>query len=244
MPEAQIDAPVVIATNDKKATTQARKVLRRFQVADRADRFKKLLLKIRVGDAIDMVNGKRFIDIGTSLSAVVLDVDMPNVSAKETIAAIRAMAPDASMLILASDDQAALEGMRAGAEDYLLKPIRASELATRIRALEERKSRSTTADIPAMDAALPHLVERLHNPANGQLDAKKVADFFGLTVAEIARLVGRGVSTVHKTPSAPTLQESLRRFESVASGLLRLTGSDSRARMWLNASNPDRKSVV
>lgn len=238
MTEPRIDAPVVIATNDRKAATQAGKVFRRLKVADRSDRVRTLFRKIQSGDEIRLGDGKPFVGAGTSPSVVLLDVDMPDLSAQELIPAIRAMAPEASTLILASDGKAALEGMRAGAEDYLLKPIRANELATRFRALEERKGRGTTPDSPALDSALPHLVESLHDPANGQLDARRVAGFFGVTVAEVARLLGRGVSTVHKTPSAPTLQESLRRFEAMASGLLRLTGSETRARMWLNASDP------
>src|SRR4029077_20448302 len=85
---------------------------------------------------------------------------------------------------------------------------------------------------------LPHLVEKLHDSKSGHLDAKEASDFFGLKVAEFARIIGRRVSTVHKTSTAPGLQEALRPFEAMASGLLRLTGSERRARMWLHAPNP------
>ena len=55
----------------------------------------------------------------------------------------------------------------------------------------------------------------------------------------MARFLGRGVSTVlDKTPSSSGLQAGLRPFETIASGILRLTGSERRARMWLHSANP------
>lgn len=234
----EIDVPVVIATSDKKATSQARKVFRHLKVADRPDRVRKLFQKIQSTDGIHVGGSKPNVAAGTFPSVVLLDVDMPEMSVQDLIPTIRAMAPGASMVILASDGKAVLEGIRAGAQGYLMKPIRVTDLATCFRVLEERKGSEVASDFPAVDAALPHLVEKLHDPANGQLDARRVADFFGLNVAEVARLLGRGVSTVHKTPTALTLQENLRPFEAMASGLLRLTGSDARARMWMNASDP------
>jgi DNA-binding NarL/FixJ family response regulator len=230
--EPTIDVAAVMATSDKKAATQAKKVFTHLRVAGKALQFTKLYEKSLTGE------GKSFVDAAGGLSLVLLDVDMPDISADELIARLRATTPEVSMVIVASDGDDALQAMRAGAQDYILKPIRAKDLLTLIRLLEERRAKASKTEFPKVDAALPHLVERLHDPSNGQLDARKVAEFFGLTVAEIARLLGRGVSTVHKTPAAPMLQETLRRFEAMASGLLRLTGSERRARMWLNASDP------
>ncbi len=232
MIEPHSDLAAVIATSDKHAATQAKKVFPHLKVAAKAHQFRALFEKSRTG------KGKPFVDAADGLSVVLLDVDMPDMSAHELIARLRATAPEVSTVIIASDGEDALRAMRAGAEDYVLKPIRAKDLATRIRLLEERRGRTSKPEFPTADAALPHLVERLHDPDNGLLDARKAAEFFGLTVAEVARLLGRGVSTVHKTPTAPMLQETLRRFETMASGLLRLTGSESRARMWLNSSDP------
>ena len=231
MTEPTIDVTAVMATSDKKAARQAKKIFTHLRVAG-ALQFTKLYERSLTGE------GKSFVDAAGGLSLVLLDVDMPDISAHELIARLRAATPEVSMVIVASDGDDALQAMRAGAEDYILKPIRAKDLLTLIRLLEERRTKASKTEFPKVDAALPHLVERLHDPSNGQLDARKVAEFFGLTVVEIARLLGRGVSTVHKTSAAPMLQDTLRRFEAMASGLLRLTGSERRARMWLNASDP------
>jgi DNA-binding response OmpR family regulator len=168
---------------------------------------------------------------------ILLDMDMPNVSAEDALEKLRAARPEVVTLIVASSGEKALRAMRAGAEDYVLKPIRLGDLRTRIQVLLKQHERQQGAITP-LDAPISHLVEKLHDPKNGQLNAKEVSRFFGLSLAKLSRILGRGVSTVHKTPSAPALQEALVPFEAMASGLLRLTGSEQRARMWLHSSNP------
>ncbi len=167
---------------------------------------------------------------------LVLDIAMPKLDCISFVRALRERREDVSILILTSE--AGLEdairpiaSFQAGA-DFLVKPLQWKELVTRVRILLDREHASP------IDPPIPHLVEDLHESNGGRLDANAVAAFFGLTTAELARLLNRGVSTVHKTPTSQTLQESLRPFESIASGLLRLTGSKQTAKMWLHASNP------
>ena len=62
---------------------------------------------------------------------------------------------------------------------------------------------------------------------------------FGLSVSEIARVLKRKVSTVHKTPDAVGLQQELAVFERIAAALWHLAGSTEGARIWLNAPNPE-----
>jgi hypothetical protein len=66
-----------------------------------------------------------------------------------------------------------------------------------------------------------------------------VSALFGLPLAAIARMLGRELSTVHKTPDAPSLQPDLALYERIAALLLPLAGSAQGLRIWLNAPNPD-----
>ena len=229
----RIETAAVMATCDKQVTMEARKVFAHLKVATGFGQFSEIFKEsLKAADALAA---------GGHLSVVLLDLDMPDLNGDKLLSKLKALTADislSSVVIIASNGEAALHAMRAGAEDYVLKPVRAEDLSTRIRFLEERRAKTIKTEFPSVDVALPHLVERLHDPSNGHLDARKVANFFGLTLAEVARHLGRGVSTVHKTPTAPALQDALRPFEAIASGLLRLTGSERRARMWLNSSDP------
>lgn len=108
-----------------------------------------------------------------------------------------------------------------------------------------RAHRATREDLARAPAGLAsglafrHLVPAIHDPDSGRLDAKKISALFGMTLADIARLLGRDLSAVHKTPAAPSLQPRLALFERVGAPLLYLAGSPENLRVWLNAPNPD-----
>ena len=69
---------------------------------------------------------------------VLLDVMMPDMDGFEICAALRAGRPGHElpivMLTAKTDADAHTRGMRAGASDYLTKPVRADELVARIQA--------------------------------------------------------------------------------------------------------------
>lgn len=88
------------------------------------------------------------------------------------------------------------------------------------------------------------VVRELHDPTSGRLDALRVATFFGLKFAELARLLGPTAQSVspqamHKTPDSPALQGALVVFARAARALLTLFETAAAARMWLNAPNPE-----
>jgi hypothetical protein len=70
---------------------------------------------------------------------------------------------------------------------------------------------------------------------SGKLSAQKAATVFGLSVAELARLIGRGRQGVTKTPEANSLQPLLAPFERVARLKTRL--SQGAFRSFLNMAN-------
>lgn len=70
----------------------------------------------------------------------------------------------------------------------------------------------------------------------GRVDAGRVAEAFGLSVAELAGLLGRSRQAVSKTPDAESLQQRLRSFERISRLRAVLSGPDFRS--WLNLANP------
>src|SRR6185436_11129183 len=77
--------------------------------------------------------------------AVVTDLDMPRMNGMELLQKLRAQDPDLPVIVVTSlqDTGSAVQAMRAGAEDYLTKPVDFDALTVAIeRALEGRSVRS------------------------------------------------------------------------------------------------------
>jgi transcriptional regulator with XRE-family HTH domain len=70
---------------------------------------------------------------------------------------------------------------------------------------------------------------------SGRLSARKVADRFGLSVAELASLLGTSRQAASKTEDAESLQEGLAPFARIAR--LRAVLADEDFRAWLNMAN-------
>ena len=225
----------LMATEDDTAAAQAKNLFKYFHRSRTVRELKEQVRKLPArsfGMPVSRRPGEREL-----LKVVLLDIQMPSLSGKEMIHQMRQKASEAVVILLTSKMKDALDNaLDAGADDVLLKPFRSEDLSFRIqRALQQRRRESP---IQGVDAPMPHLVEKLHRGKSGQLDAERVAEFFGVSLTQVARSFKRQVSTVHKTPNAPSLQSDLRQLESIASGLMRLTGSERRSRMWLQASNP------
>jgi DNA-binding response OmpR family regulator len=73
-------------------------------------------------------------------SLVILDIGLPDMSGFEVIKRLRAHGCKTPILVLTARDNIAdrVNGLDLGADDYLLKPFNASELAARVRALLRR----------------------------------------------------------------------------------------------------------
>ncbi|MCE7883384.1 MAG: DNA-binding response regulator [Actinobacteria bacterium ATB1] len=83
------------------------------------------------GEALSRLDG---------VDLVVLDVNLPGIDGIEVCRRIR-YANDVPVLMLTARDQIGdrVEGLDAGADDYLVKPFAAEELLARVRALLRRK---------------------------------------------------------------------------------------------------------
>ena len=96
--------------------------------------------------------------------AIVLDVMMPFVDGLETCRRLRARGDATPILILTARHEVTdrVEGLDAGADDYMVKPFALEELLARLRALLRRATGTTTDVLKVGDLTL--------NPATREVD--------------------------------------------------------------------------
>lgn len=80
--------------------------------------------------------------------AVIMDVMMPRLDGLETTRMLRDQGNDTPILILTARDAVddRVDGLDAGADDYMVKPFALDELLARLRALTRRQRTSTESD--------------------------------------------------------------------------------------------------
>jgi len=85
---------------------------------------------------------------GTNPDAIVMDVMMPRLDGIETTRALRSVGNLVPILVLTARDAVGdrVEGLDAGADDYLTKPFALDELLARLRALLRRAAPDQSAD--------------------------------------------------------------------------------------------------
>jgi two-component system response regulator MprA len=82
---------------------------------------------------------------GLSPDALIVDVMMPRLDGIETTRALRAAGNDVPILVLTARDTVGdrVDGLDAGADDYLAKPFALEELLARVRAMLRRRTLGT-----------------------------------------------------------------------------------------------------
>ena len=122
---------------------------------------------------------------GNPPDALVIDVMMPRLDGIETTRALRTAGNDLPILVLTARDSVGdrVEGLDAGADDYLTKPFALEELLARLRALLRR------AQVPEED------------------DTDEVLSFSDLTLNPATREVRRGERAIDLTRTEFTLLE-------------------------------------
>ena len=96
---------------------------------------------------------------------------------------------------------------------------------------EEEVEGSKAFHQPYLEASLP-----IRSPKSHRLDAKRIADYFGLSLRELARILGKSHATVDKTPDSRNLQARLQPFEAILRGRILVGHDDALFRQWLNTA--------
>jgi DNA-binding response OmpR family regulator len=99
----------------------------------------------KIATAVDGASAKALL-INQSFDVLILDVMLPDINGIELCRQIRLTDAKTPVLMLTALDQVQnkVDGLKAGADDYLVKPFHFSELLARIEALLRRQKAETT----------------------------------------------------------------------------------------------------
>lgn len=150
----------------------------------------------------EAANGREAMDIvrKAEVDVVVLDIGMPGQSGVDTLAAIRARAPELPVLILSgyAEEHYATTLLRHGASGYLNKDCDPDEIVRAIRTVA-RGRRYITA------AVAEHLAEGLRRggdvPPHEQLSERELQVFLRLAAGQTVGHIAEGMSLSVKTVS-------------------------------------------
>ena len=86
-----------------------------------------------------ITHGKDVLTYHRSSDLLLLDLGLPDVDGLEVLRSLRAVS-DMSVVVLTArgDERSVVRGLRLGADDYLVKPVRLAELLARIDAVTRR----------------------------------------------------------------------------------------------------------
>jgi DNA-binding response OmpR family regulator len=135
--------------------------------------------------------------VDENVGLVVLDLGLPDMDGIDVCRQLRRARPDVAILILSARDQELdiVAGLDAGADDYLVKPFRLSELLARVRAHLRRVgdggAEPDTQPLKA-GAVLVDVAARRAWLGDDELELRpKEFDLLALLVAEAGRVVTR-----------------------------------------------------
>jgi DNA-binding response OmpR family regulator len=139
-----------------------------------------------VSDGLEAVR----LGVGDEHDLLVLDIGLPGMDGLEVCRRVRAARPRVPILMLTAqaDELDVVTGLDAGADDYVPKPFRVSELLARIRSLLRRAAPDAlSAQAVRIDAAARRA---WHGDDELELSPKEF-DLLALLVAEAGRVVTR-----------------------------------------------------
>jgi DNA-binding response OmpR family regulator len=126
---------------------------------------KRLLSQDRhvVETALTAAEGLEVATSSLELDAVILDVGLPDKSGFEVARTLRKMGSQVPILMLTARDSVGdrVEGLDAGADDYLVKPFAYEELLARLRALGRRPPSRKSAALKAGPIELDETTRRV-----------------------------------------------------------------------------------
>jgi DNA-binding response OmpR family regulator len=126
--------------------------------------------------ALDGIEGERLALKG-SFDAIVLDLMLPGRSGLEILATVRRAMPSLPVIVLTArgDIEDRVEGLEAGAVDYLVKPFSMAELVARVRAQLRVVAHASASALSAEDIEVDLLSRKVRR--GGQAVALSTTEF-------------------------------------------------------------------
>ncbi len=172
---------------------------------------------------------------------IVLDVQMPGVTGSELLRTIRDRSPNVPVILLTGkgvSPNALYDLTRFGFSTTVFptEPFKPEELIHYIQnVVLHRRS-----EAPSLVASLTaHVLPEIHDSDTGRLDAKRIAEYLSVPLSALAEAIGKNIATVHKSPSASSLQEDLAPIARILGILVPLLRSREHILAWLNSPHPD-----
>lgn len=82
-------------------------------------------------------------------------------------------------------------------------------------------------------------LQELHDPETGRLDAIRISEYLKVPLKQLAGALSKNYSSVHKTPSAPSLQPALCSIKRTLEILEQIFVDRPAVLAWLNSPHPD-----
>ena len=165
-----------------------------------------------VGEAADGLSGLKLIE-QTRPDVVLLDLDMPVMNGRETLAQIMSVHPEQTVLMLtiSEDGDDLTECMRLGARGYLLKNIHADFLIEAVK----KAYHGDNIFSPEMTARLVQSLIRPHQPESTPLDeltARELEILGHLSAGHSNKIIARHLDLAESTVKVH-VQNILRKLE-------------------------------
>lgn len=162
----------------------------------------------------------------------------------------RAELPDMGVVLVgrrSSEDEAFLRTAVAhGADDFVFSTDSAWTVGHRVESvvqLRHARSASGLRQVAELAQAEPPIrttpLAQLHDPGNGRVSAKLVAEHLGVPLKDLARGLGRPYAGVHKNPAGAGLQKSLHPVMRTLELLRVLLPKEADTRVWLHTPHAD-----
>jgi DNA-binding response OmpR family regulator len=213
--------------------------------------YKALILDQDSHMADELVRGHQFIElqihltktldelekaVATSSPDVVLLHETANLTGVQVLFELRKLKPSMPAILLCEAASGAWGAtLDDRATEVLCNPVSVQEVQYRIVKLLSNIAEPQRG--PYQTRIKVRSMTELRNEGSGRLDAKKIANAFGMTLADVSRSIGKSLQAVHRTSDSKTLQQDLFSYERIASAISRISNSGNALRVWLNSPN-------
>jgi DNA-binding response OmpR family regulator len=136
---------------------------------------------------------------GSSYAAVILDLGLPDEEGLVLLKRVRQRGSNVPVLILTARGSVAdkVDGLRAGADDYLVKPFATEELVARLQALLRRPGEILGKRLQVGELALDVEARQMFVGGKPEAFSAREVDLLELLMRRVGRVVQRGFVEDH-----------------------------------------------